>query len=266
MLRPPGRFQRFLLRRFEAFLIRKADAVISVNQSIVEELARRYKVPVGTVIMNTPSLAHAMENGHVNGKNIRAQLRVSSDHHLLLYTGKFTFKRGLENLIESLRHLPTCHLVLMGYGNRDYMQCLEDVAAKAQVAPRFSFFGPVSPDEVAAYAADADLGVAPIENACLSYYYCSPNKLFEYIAAGLPVIASDFPELRRVVHDYDIGCTFDPADPQDIARAVQTVLSRPDRLREMRENAKRAAGAFNWENESQKLVALYAKLGRRRCL
>ena len=70
------------------------------------------------------------------------------------------------------------------------------------MASRLAFFGPVPSDQVTLYAASADLGIAPIENVCLSYYYCSPNKLFEYLLAGLPVIASDFPEMRHIIDKY----------------------------------------------------------------
>lgn len=105
------------------------------------------------------------------------------------------------------------------------------------------------------------MGVAPIKNAGLSYYYCSPNKVFECIAAGLPVAASNFPDLKQIVEGHKLGVTLDPASPRDIARAIDYVLSDKDRYEEMRRNALEAAKIFNWENESRKLLALYEGLG-----
>src|SRR5262249_32945382 len=135
--------------------------------------------------------------------------------------------RGLENLIAAMALLPECSLVLMGYGQAQYKESLKACASAARVADRVHYFGPVPSEEVAAHLSHADVGLAPIQNACLSYYYCSPNKVFEYIAGGIPVAASDFPELRRVVEGYGIGRTFDPEDPSQIARAIREILADP---------------------------------------
>jgi glycosyltransferase involved in cell wall biosynthesis len=84
--------------------------------------------------------------------------------------------------------------------------------------------------------------------------------LFEYIVAGIPVVASDFPELRRVIEEFKVGCTFNPDDPKDIARAISWVFEDEKRLVELKENARRAAAVLNWENEEKKLLELYRKL------
>lgn len=255
MLRPPGRMIKFLLSLLEAFLIRKANAVITVNESIADELSRRYRIKTPTVVMNAPSLANKPVKRNAN--LLREALHVNSDYRLLLYLGLITFNRGLEKMIESLIYLPDCYLVLMGYGTDEYKKQLLEVAQRNRIESRVTFFGPVPPDEVIMYAAGADLGVAPIENSCLSYYYCSPNKVFEYINAGLAVIASDFPELRRVIYQHHIGCTFDPGDPGDIARAVSYVLEDAERWYRMKQNTLAASQCYNWENESKKLLNLY---------
>ena len=148
----------------------------------------------------------------------------------------------------------------VGKGAEDFKAELLEIARREGVADRFSFFGPVPSDEVTAYAAGADLGVAPIENVCLSYYYCSPNKIFEYILSGLPVIASDFPEMSRVIRRFSLGEVFDPSDPRDIARAARAVLENPEQLRDMKRNTRAASETYNWENESRKLVQLYRSL------
>jgi glycosyltransferase involved in cell wall biosynthesis len=184
-------------------------------------------------------------------------LSIPGDQKLLIYVGGITFNRGLEELILSLDELPDCYLVCMGYGNEQFKQHLLDLALKTGVEDRFSFFGPVPTDEVIHFAAGADLGVAPIANACVSYYYCSPNKLFEYMNAGLPVIASNFPELEKVVLGHGIGLTFDPSSPPAIARAARQILDDPGLANEMRRNALSASGKYNWENEALKLVGIY---------
>jgi len=256
--KPLSRIENYLTSKIEAFLARRCDTVITVNASIAQELAHRYGIRLPHVLMNTPSLVKRSLRGQEC--SLRGRLKIPNEYTLLLYSGSITFGRGLPQVIESLRYLPSCHFVLMGFGSRDYLRHLKEVAAKDHVTSRVSFFGPVPSEEVTAVAATADLGIAPIENTCLSYYYCSPNKVFEYIAAGLPVVGSHFPELQRVIEGYKLGVTFNPEDPQDIARAINEVLEDRGKYEEMRQNALKAAKIFNWENESKKLLTIYQSL------
>lgn len=257
-LRPPSFLEKFLLSRVEMFLIRRSDSVITVNETIAKELARRYSVPTPSVIMNTPS--QNVRSSEDKRKFLREFLGIRDDHRILLYSGAITFNRGLEKVIESLLYLPNCHLVLMGYGTEEYKGHLQILALEKGVESRLSFFGPVPSEEVTMYAAGADLGIAAIENVCLSYYYCSPNKVFEYIHAGLPVAASAFPELERVIEEHGTGVTFDPDDPQDIARAIRSILENVELQMHMRANAREAAKVYNWQQEEKKLVKIYKGL------
>jgi glycosyltransferase involved in cell wall biosynthesis len=148
----------------------------------------------------------------------------------------------------------------MGYSNNNYENKLRAIASDKDVASRLAFFGPVPTDEVTLYASSADVGVAPIENVCLSYYYCSPNKLFEYLIAGLPVIASDFPEMRQIIDEYGVGTTFDPSVPEDIARAAMEILKAPEKWEDITKKTDALASTYNWENESRKLIDIYQSL------
>jgi glycosyltransferase involved in cell wall biosynthesis len=257
-LEPINQVEKFLWRFIEGFLIGKASAVITVSESIANELAQRYRAKTPTLIMNTPSQKRDFFKGE--DKNLRTLLGVSDEYYLLLYSGSRTFNRGLEKAIESLIYLPKCHLVLMGYGTEQYNKKLQTLAEEVGVRSRVSFFGPVPPEEVTAYAASADLGIAPIENVCLSYYYCSPNKLFEYIIAGIPVVASNFPEMKKIIEKFEIGCTFDPSEPKNIAEAVLHMLEEPEKLQRMKQNTAAVSKVYNWENESKKLLELYRLL------
>jgi glycosyltransferase involved in cell wall biosynthesis len=117
--------------------------------------------------------------------------------------------------------------------------------------------GYVPQNVLLSYTASADIGVSLIENACLSYYYSLPNKLFEYQQAGLPVIASNFPEMSAIVGGYDLGELVDPDDVPAITAAIHRLLSDPARYAQLRENAHKAAQRFNWEAESRTLLELY---------
>lgn len=137
---------------------------------------------------------------------------------------------------------------------------MTNLAESANLQERTFFIDEVSPEEILSYTSSADVGISPIENTCLSYYYCLPNKLFEYLMAGLPVAVSDFPEMAKIVKEYEVGEVFDPEDPQDIARAINAILRDEKKYQQYKENAKKASEVFNWENESKRLVNLYKEL------
>ena len=196
-LRPSSCLWKAVLHRLESFLSSRADVVFTVNESLAQEMAIRYGISQPGVIMNTPLKLEQAQSLSTAHNSLRNELGIPSEVGLLIYVGRITFNRGLEELVLSLKHLKNCCLVCMGYGDEKYKQNLVALAEKSGIEDKLFFFGPVPSDEVIYFAAGADLGVAAIANSCLSYYYCSPNKLFEYMNAGLPVIASAFPELRK---------------------------------------------------------------------
>jgi glycosyltransferase involved in cell wall biosynthesis len=259
-LQKPSAFYKFLSYQFEGYFARKCDAVITVGDKIAELLQSRYRLKNNVfVVMNAPSkIKQELKNDNHN--KIREALHIPENYKLLIYTGSITFNRGLENLVRSLKFLPNMYLVMMGYGKNDFKKKLLAIANENNVSDRFSFFGPVPSDEVTAYTQEADLGIAPIINACLSYYYCAPNKIFEYLLGGIPVVASNFPEMEKIVKENNIGTTFNPEKPESIAKAVKEVFSDDERYKQLKANTKIAAEKYNWENEEKKLLNIYKNL------
>ena len=101
--------------------------------------------------------------------------------------------------------------------------------------------------------------LAPIPNYLESY----PTKLFEYMAAGIPVVASDFPLFRNIVEGADCGLLVDPKSPKQIAEAIDWLIDHPEDAERMGANGKRAArDTYNWHGEARKLTTLYEKLWR----
>jgi len=121
------------------------------------------------------------------------------------------------------------------------------------------FADPVPQNEVIMKAAEADVGIIPYLPTNWNNYLCSPNKLFEYIQAGIPVVASDLPFLRKVILGEDIGFTFNPYDPKDIASIINKV-TRPQELTRLKQNVRKAAEKWCWEKEEPKLLQIYDRL------
>jgi glycosyltransferase involved in cell wall biosynthesis len=116
----------------------------------------------------------------------------------------------------------------------------------------------VSPELLSEYTSSADIGISLIEDVCLSYRYCLPNKFFEFAMAGLPIVVSDLPEMRRMVEEYKCGVVCSSARPASIRGAIDTVLYG-DMVR-LGWNARRMAEDNSWERQEQKLLALYDKI------
>jgi glycosyltransferase involved in cell wall biosynthesis len=134
-----------------------------------------------------------------------------------------------------------------------------DVVARG-LERRILFHEAVPPETVLHYSADATIGVHPIEDTCLNHRYCLPNKLFEYLQAGLPVVVSDLPEMASVVRRYQVGRTFRSGDPASLAETLNCLLGDLTSLDRYREAVRVAAEDLRWEREQTKLLEVYGRL------
>lgn len=240
----------------EAIFIRRTDAVITVSQSIANELAAYYRIAAPILVRNCPP---RFDPPAPTGE-LRRLMGITPNQPLLLYQGGIVPGRGLFTILEALALLPAeVALVMLGEGSlRPHLQ------ARAQslgLQTRFYTPGAVPWQKLLTYTREADLGLSLIENTCRSYYYSLPNKLFEYMMAEVPVLCSNFPEMQNVVLGAGAGITADPHDPRAVAQAIQTLLADPEARRQMGQNGRRAAlQTYNWQTESQKLLHLYHSL------
>lgn len=258
-MRPASRLKQWVLRRIERQGMRVADRVITVGHCIADWMAEEYSSETPAVIINAP---HQRTDLTVDPNiSLRKELNIADDTFLLIYSGGITFNRGLENVIEAVGRVEGMHFVMLGYGTDAYLNSLRQHIRKLGLEHKVSFFGPVQHFEVASYLASADCGIAPIMNICLSYYFCSPNKLFEYVQARLPVISSNFPEMEKVVNDSQIGFTFDPEDIESIASAIRSMKDQPEKRKKFADQTHAASERYRWAVEEQKLVEIYAALG-----
>jgi glycosyltransferase involved in cell wall biosynthesis len=167
--------------------------------------------------------------------------------------------RGLEQAIAALPHAPGATLRLIGPGRAEYVEGLRQLARAAGVADRVEFAAPVDPEAVPAAICDADVGLMLIQPVCLSYELTLPNKLFEYAAAGVPIVASDLQVSGAIVRDERLGTVVPPDDPRRVAEAIAR-LSEPEVNAEARERVRAFAARETWEQERRSLERVY--LGR----
>ena len=251
------RLKRGSWRRLEARLLPRADLSITVNDLIAGELSRRYNVPPPLVLLNCPDPPPTFDPD-ARYDLIRERLGLPTERKIVLYQGWMSEGRGLENLVRSAGLLAhDAVVVFMGYG--DYQATLEGMAA-AGPADRVHFILAVPQRDLLAYCASADVGVIPYQAVDLNNYYTSPNKLFDFIQAALPIVASDLPFLRKVIAEHDLGVVARLDSPRSYADAINGVLTRPDGGAALRANLRKAAPQYTWSAQAEKLLEAYGKL------
>lgn len=238
----------------ERRLAPRADHVVTVCESIAGELTERYGVARPLVLLNCPTRTVAPPGAASPLRDYVGGLDPAEP--IVLYQGGFAPHRGLPALVRAAHGLERGVIVLMGWGRLE--EELRRLVAAEGLAERVRIVDPVAPSAVLAHAAGADVGVIPYEPVGLNNTYTTPNKLFDYMSAGLPVAASRLPELCRFIEGGGLGVTFTPGDPVAIAEAMNEILSDPDRCAGMSDRARAAGERYTWERESNKLLALYA--------
>jgi glycosyltransferase involved in cell wall biosynthesis len=242
----PVGFRRCLSALFEKTFVNIADVLITVNPFIASELRRRYRIRKRIhVVFNCPER-------HV----AQAYTRRSHKPVVVLYHGGVDVDRGLENLVKASGDFND-RIRLVIRGNGKLKTRLRQLASGAS---NVRFEKSVPMNQIIQAATAADIGVIPYLATNLNQYYCSPNKLFEYIQAGLAVITSDLPFLKQIVMENKIGAVFDPEDPIDIARKINLV-SREKNLEMFKRNVQHVRQRYSWEEEEKKLYVACADVG-----
>ena len=245
------------LRRYERALTPATAAVVTVCDSIADWLAREYLLPRPVVVLNAPDATAEEADG-----DVREILGLAPGVPLAVYVGSVTIDRGLENCARALAHAPELHLATVGPRNSAVEKTLLEIAGDCGVADRLHLVDPVPPARVTSFIRSATCSVIAIQNVCLSYAFCLPNKLLESVFAGLPVAVSDLPEMKRFVETAGCGVVMDERDPVAIARALVALAEDPERYRLRGDDLRRVTHEFGWPAQRTKLLELYARLDK----
>ena len=241
--------------------LRRAAAWIVANPPVAPHLERRYGLSDVRLVANYPD--RTRPDAVRDLRTLPGGDRIRAGVPIMLYLGGMMAGRGLEQLIEAMVDVPQADLVMLGSG--EYGAVLVRHAERFAVADRLHLLPAVPTDQVIDYSASADIGVSPIVDSCLSYRYALPNKLFQYMAARLPVVASDFSQIRDVIDASGAGITVDTSRPAAIATALNRILADPAEAARMGTNGQAAVESrYNWEVSAAELRRVYAGLPARR--
>lgn len=230
---------------WEKKLVKKVDKIICVSHAAAEYFEKKYAVPPPLVITN------CVRKVSDKIKEIPKAGQFEALNHGLFYEG-----RGYETMIEAgelLKNQPGIHFVIRGLGVME--EELKSMIKSKQLT-NVRMDPPVKVDELIPMAARSHVGVAITEPICLNFKLSISNKIFEYAAAGLPVIMSDIPEHRYLNEKYDFGIILDNTTPSTLADAALKLYTEPELYKRLSENARKLSEEINWENEFAKLIEI----------
>jgi len=233
----------------EKRMLKHVDYFITVGEGLKQYFEKKYNYNGIKIVMNSPYLS--MINEKINYCDILNN--IDKDSFKLLYQGVFNEGRGLRLIMEAMRYTDTrIVLILIGYGVLENE--LKDLVKKINIQDRVVFLGKIQQNELAKYTAGADCGINLLENINKSKELTAPNKLFQYIHANIPVIASNSFENKKVFEKYNIGILTNN-DVKSISDAINKIASMDRTV--FVENCKKAALEYNWENQEKVLLEIF---------
>ena len=244
------RIVQHIWKKIEEHVVPKLPEMITVCQSIAELFHRKYGIKVH-VIRNIPMRKMLPQPAS------REEIGLDTTKHILVLQGSgINIHRGSEELVDAMAYLADCQLVIIGGG--DVLPILKGKVSSNNWDDRVKFFPRMPYQKMMAITQLADLGFTLDKDTNLNYRFSLPNKLFDYIQAGVPIVASHLTEIERIITQYNIGTFIDIHDPESIANTIQNTLDDKEKMAQWKENLSAAAKELCWENEEKLLLNIYS--------
>ncbi len=248
-------FKQKLLTAIEQYFTVFADEFIVSGLLDAKYLKRKFSTAKKfNIIMNLPP-----EKEYIESDILRKKFGIPAGSKILIYQGMILPGRGIIPVINALKDLPDHYFCILGDGS--FKKECESAAKESGTNDRVIFAGKVPYDELHEYTCSADAGICFIEPVSFSYELALPNKLFEYAAAHLPVLATDLPAIRDIYQKHEIGMLVKPESaPAQIAAEIK-VLFEPEKRQTYIENARKLSEIYNYEAQEQKIIEMLDKNG-----
>jgi glycosyltransferase involved in cell wall biosynthesis len=230
----------------ERQLVPKVNAAYTVCDSIAGVYHDLYKVDF-KVVRNLPACTNLNKPEHLE--------KLLSEPKIILYQGALNLGRGIEAAIRAMNYVDGAELWLVGDG--DLTVQLKQLVEELKLEAKVKFLGRLPISNLGEITRQADLGISLEEDLGLNYRFALPNKLFDYIQAGVPVLVSNLPEMRRIVENYQIGAIAETHQRKDLAEKITSVLFDKEKNVFWKENLKLAAKELCWEKEEEILQEIY---------
>lgn len=257
-----SKVEQFFSFVLEKRLIKHADAVLTVSNSIALEYQKLYSIPKPTLIYNTPKFLSLKNEGDIQNENVfRKKFNIGENQKIFIYQGGLSKGRGIETILVSFEHLhfqsknksdlPV--VIFMGNG------VLSELIQKySNICSNIFYHQAVEIEKVLSYTRNADCGINFLGNTCLNHYYCMPNKLFEYLMAELPLITSNLYDVKLFVEDNNVGQVSVTNDVYGLLDAIEKIIQKDKQI--LLDNIQKVKKRYNWEAQEIKLLEVYNNL------
>lgn len=239
-----------LIQRKLIFIV---DRIIVTTKYRSDVIKKQYNLNKVYVIQNCPT--------YVNVKScnfLRLEFNIPANNLIILYQGLLTRKRGIFSIVDVVENMNNVTTVFMGMGN-DKLELKKYIDEK-HLGESVFVKDAVVPAELLKYTSSADIGLQLLHNTDINHYSTISNKLFEYIMAGIAVIGSDFPEIRKIVTENEIGLLVDPKNTDEIRSAILKMVNDREFLESCKLNSKNNRHKYTWEEEEKKLLRIVREL------
>lgn len=244
------KFKQHMWRRLERFIFPRLKHVYTVNESIAAMYREKYKVSVSVVrnIPGTSNIPVALKS--------KSELGLPAEKKIILYQGAgINIDRGAEEALEAMLYIHDAVLLIIGDG--DVIGKLKDMCTVLNLSGKVFFIPKMAMLELRQYTLLADIGLTLDKDTNINYRFSLPNKLFDYIHAGIPVLASPLVEVKKIIDHYGIGMTTESHDPKHITDKINEMFHDEKRFAQWKENSKLAAKELCWEKEEQQLLKIF---------
>ena len=242
--------KRKIWKTLERYLFPKLQNIITVNPSIAEIYEKEYHKKL-YVVRNIPL------SRPISKTWSKKELGLPENKKIIILQGAgINVHRGTEELVEAMQYVD--HTILLIVGSGDVIEELKKMRLELKLEERVIITGKVPYEQLANYTRIADLGLSLDKDTNLNYRYSLPNKLFDYIHAGLPVLISPLVEISRIVNNYEIGIIIESHEPKHIAEKINSALNDKERYNLWKKNLAKAQQDLSWEHEEKQLLSCIA--------
>lgn len=243
--------QKENLEQIEKSIFPMVDFFITVNDDIRKLFFEKYGEKKSEIIFN------ATKCNCEEKKYLHDLIGIDRNEKILLYQGGFIEKRKLENLIYISKYLNNSKLVMLGWGTTEKQ--LKNLAEDLGVFDKKVFFVPkISQKELVSYTSSATIGIIPYDGYDLNTKYCTPNKLFEFVCAGIPIVHNDnLHTVGNIIKSYKIGFPINVNDYENTAKRIEELMLDVNTMNSFKENIESSREFLSWDNEKVKILNIF---------
>ena len=239
-----------IFKIIEGIFIQQTDCVFTTGEMDSEYIEKLYSLKQTYLLRNLPLMKK-----NISPINYHTEFNIPSNQLIVLYQGIIVVGRGIETCFKAVKKMDNLYLVILGGG--EHIEQFKSLSKEMKINDRVFFVGKISQDKLLNYTAGAFAGLSLIDDISINNHYALPNKLFEYVMSGLPVIASNLPQMKKIVLEYDIGAVIKESNEDELVEVLNNWCNDQSLYKTKKENCIKASATLNWETEFENIYYLF---------